>query len=88
VVVDSSNAAPVVTITGPSGVATFTLQEPGHSQFKLPTASNGWTWQLNWQTVNETTGASLPTGNYTVRVYSGLSDQTFPLTGTITIVLK
>jgi hypothetical protein len=85
--VDSSNAGPVITITGPNGVATYSQQEPGHSVFKVPAASNGWTWQFNWQTVDETTQQALPAGNYTVQIRSTLTNQTFPTTGTITITL-
>jgi hypothetical protein len=79
VVVNSSNAAVDITITAPDGSTVhFTPQEPGHSTFQLPTAANGWTWQFNWQTVTPQGGLALPEGNYTVRVISGQSGQTFP----------
>ena len=84
---NSSNAGPIITITGPNGVATYSQQEPGHSVFKSPTLSNGWTWQFNWQTIDESTQLALPVGSYTVKIKSTLTNQTFPLTGTITINL-
>ena len=53
VAVDSTNANVSITITDASGASvTFRPQEPGHNEFKLPTAANGWTWQFNWQTVS------------------------------------
>ena len=85
--VDSSNAGPVIRITGPNGTAAYSQQEPGHSVFKAPSASNGWTWQFNWQSTDESTQQALPQGTYTVQVYSTLTNQTFPMAGTITITL-
>ena len=72
---------------GPQRSRHDSQQEPGHSLFKVPTASNGWTWQFNWQTIDEATQQALPAGNYTVQIYNSVSGQTFPLTGTITIRL-
>jgi hypothetical protein len=84
VVVDSTAANPEIRITGPGGVSIiYNPQEPGHSEFKLPTAANGWTWQFNWQTVypqgSPLDGTPLPEGNYTLTVTSRLSGQTFPV---------
>jgi hypothetical protein len=84
-VVNSSNALPLFTITGPAAVQTFTPAAPGRSTFQLPTSGNGYTWGLNWKTVDNTTGANLPAGTYTVVVTSQLSGQTLK---TVQIVLK
>ena len=70
---------------------TFRPQEPGHNEFKPPTAANGWTWQFNWQTVvasGPLDGTALPVGNYTVRVISGLTEQTFPAPPAIIKLVK
>jgi len=49
VVVNSADAAPRVTLRSVSkGIAfTFNAEDPGASGFKLPTASNLWTWSFN-----------------------------------------
>jgi hypothetical protein len=75
--VNSSNAGPKITIAGPSGTETFTPVDPGKSSFQPPTLANGWTWQFNWQAVDNTTGAALKTGIYTVSITSQLTGQTF-----------
>lgn len=75
--VDSSAADPKIVITGPAGSMVFTPEDPGKSSFQPPTAANGWTWQFNWQTVDNTTGASLPAGTYSVSVSSQVTGQTF-----------
>jgi hypothetical protein len=77
VAVDSTNASPKVTVTGPSGTVMFTALDPGKSSFQPPTAANGWTWQFNWQTVDNATGAALKAGTYSVNVTSQLTGQTF-----------
>jgi len=77
VAVDSSAARPRILITGPAGSMVFTPEDPGKSSFQPPTAANGWTWQFNWQTVDNTTGVALRTGTYTVSVGSQLTGQTF-----------
>ena len=91
VAINSTNADVSVTITDPGGSSvTFRPQEPGHNEFKPPTASNGWTWQVNWQTVFATgplAGTPLPVGTYSVTVSSGLTGQTFPASGPATIKL-
>src|SRR5262249_43528054 len=74
---NNSNAAPVITIAGPSGTQSFSPRDPGKSSFQPPTAANGWTWQFNWQSVNNTTGAALPPGSYVVTVTSQLTGQSF-----------
>ncbi len=85
---NSSAVGPSLRFTGPGGlIATYSLQEPGHSDFKLPTASNGWTWQFNWQTISEQTLQALPAGDYTVQIFVAQTGQTFPTTGTIKITL-
>jgi hypothetical protein len=85
-VVDSSNALPQFTITGPVGTAVqiFTPSAPGRSSFQLPTVSNGYTWGLTWKTIDNTSGSPLPAGTYTVVVKSWLSGQTLK---TVQIVL-
>jgi hypothetical protein len=75
--IDSSNAKPRITITGPGGVTTFTPGDPGKSSFQPPTLANGWKWQFNWQSVDNTTGAPLPSGTYTLSIASQLTGQTF-----------
>jgi hypothetical protein len=86
VAVNSVTADPEVKITGPAGlVITITPQEPGHSVFKLPTASNGWTWQLNWQTDVPATGAALPPGSYFVTIKSRATGLTLGPVGPITL---
>ena len=91
-VVDSSNADVSITIRDPGGsLITFRPQEPGHNEFKPPTAANGWTWQFNWQTViasGPLAGTALPVGNYTVTVISGLTEQTFPVPPAIIKLVK
>ena len=77
VAIDSSTANPKITITGPSGTAIFTAGDPGKSSFQPPTLANGWTWQLNWQSVDNTTGVALKTGTYTVTIVNQLSGQSF-----------
>ncbi|HET6956270.1 MAG TPA: HYR domain-containing protein, partial [Vicinamibacterales bacterium] len=77
VAIDSSTANPKITITGPSGSANFTPGDPGKSSFQPPTLANGWTWQFNWQSVDNTTGAPIKTGTYTVTVTNQLSGQVF-----------
>jgi len=77
VAVDSSGAKPKIVVTGPAGAMVFTPEDPGKSSFQLPTAANGWTWQFNWQTVNNTTGAALQAGTYSVSITSQSSGQTF-----------
>ena len=77
VAVDSTAAQPKILITGPAGTMVFTPQDPGKSSFQPPAAANGWTWQFNWQTVNNTTGAPLPAGTYSVSVASQATGQTF-----------
>jgi hypothetical protein len=77
VAVDSTSAQPKILITGPAGSMVFTPQDPGKSSFQPPTAANGWTWQFNWQSVNNTTGAPLPAGTYSVSVASQATGQTF-----------
>jgi hypothetical protein len=89
VAVDSSAAGPVLVFTGPGGlVATYSQQEPGHSLFKPPTASNGWTWQFNWQTINEVTLQALPVGDYSVQIRITQTNQTFPSPGQAPIVIE
>jgi hypothetical protein len=56
---------------------TFTPADPGKSSFQLPTAANGWTWQFNWQTVNNTTGVALAVGTYSVSITSQATNQSF-----------
>ena len=75
--VNSSSANPKITISGPSGTMTFTPGDPGKSSFRPPTLANGWTWQFNWQSVNNTTGAPLPAGAYAVTITSQLTNQSF-----------
>jgi hypothetical protein len=75
--IDSSNAKPRITITGPGGVTTFTPGDPGKSSFQPPTLANGWKWQFNWQSVDNATGAPLPSGTYTLSIASQLTGQTF-----------
>ena len=58
-VYNSVSAQPEITIynfdgTGP--VYRGTPTDPGASSFQPPTASNGYTWQLNWQTKGLTAG--------------------------------
>jgi hypothetical protein len=77
VAVDSTNANPKITIVGPV-TQTFTPGAPGKSTFQLPTLANGWTWQFNWQTVDNVTGVALPAGTYSVSITSQLTGQTFP----------
>src|SRR5581483_885945 len=84
VAVDSSKAGPKITITGPAGAMVFTPQDPGKSSFQGPTQANGWTWQFNWQTVNNATGLALAPGTYSVTISSQLSGQSFS-GGTITL---
>jgi len=82
IAVNSSNADVTITITDPNNVSvSYRPQEPGHSVFQLPTASNGWTWQFNWQTVysgGALDGTALPAGDYKITVKSGLTGQSFP----------
>jgi hypothetical protein len=75
--VDSSNAGPKITIVGSSGALTFTPGDPGKSSFQPPSLANGWTWQFNWQSVDNTTGAALKPGTYAVSLTSQLTGQTF-----------
>ena len=62
-VVDSVNARPQVSILTAGGLLTFSPADPGSSSFQPPTASNGYTWQFNWQTKD------LAAGTY--KVYIG-----------------
>jgi HYR domain-containing protein len=75
--VDSSTANPKITISGSSGTVTFTPGDPGKSSFQAPTLANGWTWQFNWQSVDNKTGQPLPAGSYSVSITSQLTNQTF-----------
>jgi hypothetical protein len=84
---NSSAVGPVLRFTGPGGlVATYSQQEPGHSLFKPPSGSD-FTWSFNWQTIDEQTLQALPAGDYSVQILVTQTNQTFPLTGTITITL-
>jgi hypothetical protein len=39
--------------------------------------ANGWTWQFNWQSVDNVSGAPLPPGMYSVSIASQLTGQAF-----------
>jgi hypothetical protein len=82
VVYNSVNAHPQVTICAGTYIPPNTCglgyvyegdpTDPGSSSFQPPTASNGYTWQFNWQTRNRTSGT------YTVWVGSLQTDQKYP----------
>jgi VCBS repeat-containing protein len=73
---NSVNARPRITIrrADNSVVYTGTPTDPGASSFQPPTASNGYTWQFNWQT------KGLVAATYYVYVTSEQTNQTFPNT--------
>jgi hypothetical protein len=75
-VFNSTAVNPKITISGPNGTLTFTPLNPGNSSFQLPSAANGWTWQFNWQTLDNT-GRALPAGVYSITVTSQATGQTF-----------
>jgi hypothetical protein len=66
---DTADSRPLITITGPSGSATFTPESPGASSFQYSTTT--FTWQFNWQT------KGLVAGSYTVTITCRKTGQTF-----------
>jgi hypothetical protein len=66
---DTADARPLITITGPGGTATFTPESPGASTFQYSTTT--FVWQFNWQTKN------LVAGSYSVTVTCRKTGQTF-----------
>jgi len=69
VAVDTADARPLITITGPTGITTtFTPESPGNSTFQY--TSSSFTWQFNWQT------KGLVAGTYSVSVTSRKTGQT------------
>ncbi|MCX6551256.1 MAG: HYR domain-containing protein, partial [Acidobacteria bacterium] len=68
--VNSADALPLITITGPSGATTtFTPESPGSSSFQY--SSSTFTWQFNWQT------KGLAAGYYAVTVTSRKTGQAY-----------
>jgi hypothetical protein len=92
VAVNSSDAQPVITITGPSGVFVFDPEDPGSSSFKPPTdldPSWGYNWQTDYPQDHPTNpGEPLPAGDYNVQITTLKTDQTFPEEREIVITLK
>ncbi len=75
-VVDSSDADPVFTITGPDGIVI--LIDPGNSDLRYQNDDNKWT--VNFQTQDES-GDDLPAGVYDIKITINKTGQTFPLPG-------
>jgi hypothetical protein len=71
---NSVNARPRITIRRADNSVAYqgTPTDPGASSFQPPTASNGYTWQFNWQT------KGLAAATYYVYVTSDQTGQTFP----------
>jgi hypothetical protein len=92
VAVNSSDAQPVITITGPGGVFVFDPEDPGSSSFKPPTdldPSWGYNWQTDYPQDHPTNaGEPLPPGDYNVKITTLKTEQTFPEEGEIVITLK
>jgi hypothetical protein len=76
IVVDSNDAVPQVSISGPGGTFFYAPEAPLSGSFVLPTSKNGWTWTFNWKAVNAT-GANLTPGSYAVTIESRKTTQTF-----------
>jgi VCBS repeat-containing protein len=74
VVYNSVNANPQVVIVSSTGAVVYggTPSDPGSSSFQPPTASNGYTWQFNWQTTG------LAAGTYRIYVGSEQTGQIYP----------
>jgi VCBS repeat-containing protein len=81
---NSVSARPSVTIrrADNSVVYTGSPTDPGASSFQPPTASNGYTWQFNWQT------KGLVAGSYYVYVTSEQTGQTFPIPPSLGYLVK